>query len=317
MNNNDNKKPRKAHETNIQLEEENLWDLEDDWDNDVAAGATEENQGATEENQRPTGASGAAEETESAAAAAKPTIKPDSGGKTAITGETSSPTKTAEPAPETAPETEPAPTEEAEAGKETTKHDSSVPKKTPLSMTEKIALSALAAILIGLAIWGYSFLYQKNFLEKESSLKLPAQGQYATVSKFSSFWTSAGKSAGIRLGVAVVPAASITLDESSTSGALRVFFRNADNDRIGDPITLSFQNGKFTAPNSPHISLSDDGSTANISSSDGFSLEGDFHAYQMDESLAWKVHVLEAESAAAKGTSYKELFSTKMEPTRQ
>lgn len=202
---------------------------------------------------------------------------------------------------EESPDTEPSPeTNQLEALVEPL-------KKLSLSMTEKIALSAVAAIFIGLLIYSYSWLQGKNNESVVEELQFPIKGEYATISDFSTYWKTPGKAPGIKLGAEVVPAANITLDDNSSSGALRIFFRNATNDRIGDTITVKFTDGKFA----------NGSNTINVSASDGFHLKGDFHAYQMDNSLAWTVYVLEAASSSASGADYKELIKTSVAPVMQ
>ncbi|MBT8037251.1 MAG: hypothetical protein KJO21_06870 [Verrucomicrobiae bacterium] len=285
MKKNDYKKNHTVRETNTRIEEESLWALDDHWDDNDTLEISPD--AKNEESSRPNEIDELALETDPTPHEEAPTPHEES----------------------------PTPHEEAPTGEPS---PATPTQKITLSITEKISLSALAALLLGLAIWGYVFLYQKNFSETEGELKLPVQGQFATISEFNTSWTSAGKSAGIKLGVAVVPTASITLDEASSSGTLRIFFRNAKEARIGDPVTISFQGGKFTNPNKKNlIHISDDGATATISSSDGFSSEGDFYAYQMDSSLAWKVHILEAENTNSAGTDYQEMFNTKMQAKRR
>jgi len=182
-------------------------------------------------------------------------------------------------------------------------------KKAGLSTMEKIALGAVAAMFLGLAIWGYSFLREKNNLgQGEAKLELPIKGKYSTISGFTTFWKTPEDTTGIKIGVQVIPVASITLsDDSSGSGTFRIYFRNADKESVGDPITLSFSNGKFTNGEK----------SIQIAATDGFYQEGDFNAYVLDRALAWRVQVLEAANSNASGSDFEEILDTIVKPVRQ
>ncbi|MBT8043742.1 MAG: hypothetical protein KJO79_02225, partial [Verrucomicrobiae bacterium] len=178
-------------------------------------------------------------------------------------------------------------------------------KKLGLKPAEKITLSAIALLFIGMTVWGIIWLKQKNNdAVAKDELELPVEGQFATITEFESFWQSPGDSPGIKLGAVVVPAANITLGEGSSSGALRVYFRNSKKDSIGDPITIAFKDGTF----------SNDSKSIEVSATDGFHLKGDFHAYQMDSSMAWEVEVLEAENSMVAGSGFKSIIKTTLSP---
>ncbi|MEJ6573343.1 MAG: hypothetical protein QNL01_08165 [Akkermansiaceae bacterium] len=340
--------PRKAHDFNSQIEEEKLWDLEDDWDDaDEAVSSDEpeeENAPVADEN------SSGEEDTEEVQAELDTPVEeveeinkekeeddlpvekaplgnddqfdleddkalddevleiPDEADQDDsyddfedLAEDTDDASSSEELLEETEDDTE-------EPASDASKIGALVEplKKLSLSSTEKIALSAIAAIFIGITIYGYIWLRGKNNdAVTADTLELPVEGKHATITEFTTFWKSPGKAPGIKLGAIVVPAASITLSDDSNTGALRIYFRNATQDSIGDPITISFQNGKFKNGTN----------SIEVSASDGFHLKGDFHAYQMDKSLAWKVDVLEASSSAATGSSYTILFDTPVAPT--
>lgn len=299
MDNSDKSTPHKAHDINNHIEEEDLWDLGDEWN------STEQIDDAPPIQTEPEPPIKNPEEIENEPDTASiPTLpnedefEPDDETPPLISQpdlEESKDSSAKEPSPDSKDsETKPPTTAPAL-------------KKNPLSGLEKTALSFIAILLLGLAIWGYIFLLQKNTAASdEATLSLPAKGEYAVISKFSTIWITPKNSSGVKLGVTVVPSATITLGEGSSSGALRVYFWNAQKTSIGDPITISFSDGKF----------SNGSETIEVSASDGFHMEGDFHAYQMDPNLAWKAQILEAASNTARGSDFKELFTTKVEPKR-
>ena len=139
-----------------------------------------------------------------------------------------------------------------------------------------------------------------------------------TIRGFSTYWKAASGDEIIKMGAQILPAANITLESgASSSGALRIFFYNTQNERIGDPVTLPFKNGKFLGENKPNIAITDDGATVEVISSDGFHQEGDFSAYVLDKKLAWQIHVYEADSPSASGDDFTEIINTKIDPQRR
>ncbi len=218
------------------------------------------------------------------------------------TAETTPPPLTEKPTNEDTPPTKAAEDVDLPSDiKESSKDQEALPTTTSffssitLSKIEKICLSTLAAIFLGLFIWGYVWLNAKNHqASTQQPLELPVSGKYATISAFSSSWVSSSSS-GFK------PSVTLTLDEKSSSGALRLYFRNTEKDIVGDPITVSFKEGKFIKNNQPTIT---------VVSTKGFSLESDFHAYQLDRSLAWKVQILEAPSELSSSSEFTEIIHT-------
>jgi len=204
-------------------------------------------------------------------------------------------------------------TEEPESQQNT-----NAPKKDKLSLIEKVSLTLVAASLLGLAVYGYIWLYKKNLTEENNNVQLPVKGEHMTINAFSTYWKAASGDEVTKMGAKVLPSASITLNsDASPSGALRIFFYNTQNERIGDPVTLPISNGKFTSENKSNITITDDGATIEVVSSDGFHQEGDFSAYVLDQKLAWQVHVSEADTPTASGDDFKEIIKTKVEPKRK
>lgn len=355
MDDNDKQAARKSRDISTQLEEENLWDLEDDWENgDEEAPAEQPSPEASDEKEdEPSNDDDIAPEEEDHPSdddeeeeqeefelpledeeeEPLPALdnEPESESTDAIEEEQEleidedelpSPQDQApisleesyEEIEDTNPAEEPSPATTEDSPDNETPSDPEAPataalKKLSLSSAEKITLGSLAVILIGLAIWGCIWLRGKNKIANtRETVELPVEGKHATITELTTFWISPEKGPGVNLNAIVVPAVTITLDEeTSRSGALRLFFRNADKISIGDPITLPFQNGQF----------SNGSNTIEVSASDGFHQEGQFHAYQVDGGVPWRVHILESSSVTARGSEFKELLDAPVDAKRR
>lgn len=350
MDNSNNKAARKVRELTSHLEEEDLWDLEDSWedeegdgDNTTEADETTEADPAAEEKAETGDLFDAAQDRREEDAAPPPA---DEQADEHETGTEENPEETSKENPEAAQEETPEETPEVtpeETPEEPSGESASVadpggegqpaapkdtfddPELTPeeaarksaadlirkagLSTAEKIALAAVALMFAGLAVWGYMFLRKHNRLATtEATIEFPVKGEHAVVSGFKTFWKNPDDDSRVRLGALVVPAAEITLaDDSSGTGALRLYFYNTEKTSVGDPITIAFEGGRF----------SNGEKTIEVSASDGFHQEGDYSAYVLDRDLAWRVQLLEADSAAAAGSDFAELFKVPVEPVRK
>ena len=300
MSNSENQSPGKPREINSLSEEEDFWDLDDDTVDAPASAVSE----VSEVSDTPPTPEPAIIET---SPAVSDPIVDDS------FEALSSPDQNPETPEEIASPQAEASTEEPESKIDTHSH-----KKDKLSAIEKISLAVVAASLLGLAVYGYIWLYKKNLTEDDNKVQLPVKGEHMTITAFSTYWKAASGDEVTKMGAKVLPSASITLNSgASSSGALRLFFYNTQNERIGDPVTLPISNGKFTSENKSNITITDDGATVEVISSDGFHQEGDFSAYVLDQKLAWQVHVSEADSSTASGDDFKEIINTKVEPKRK
>ena len=174
-----------------------------------------------------------------------------------------------------------------------------------LSRPEKIALVSIAVIFLGLTVWAGFWLKQKNQLASgNQGIELPSKGAYAIISNFSSYWKRCGDTPGIKIGAVAIPAATITLRKDSSSGALRFYFRDSNIKSVGDPVTMSFQNGVFS--NGKH--------KIEITASDGFHNQVDFNTYQLGTTGAWELEVLEAKGEMEPRANFSLLFKTVISP---
>ena len=314
-----------SRDLSTHTEEEDLWDLNDDWDDDSTDSPSTSDAPPTDEVVEPETPE-TATTTTSIGDKHLPTEEP----KPSITEEIEDKTTDKPAIASTDPE-EPTQPEAFTPPLETTApeaadHDQSVTSESPtatpknrLSIIEKVTLSLVAISLLGLAIYGYIWLYGKNLKTDDTVVELPITGEHTTISAFSTYWTTAGQGSEVKRGAHVLPAASITLDSNSNSSdaAIRIYFRNAKNTRVGDTITLGIKNGKFTPSTHSNITIKDEGATAEINASDGFHQEGDFSAYALDNTLSWKIFVLEAHSPSAAGNTFTEMIETKVLPKRK
>jgi len=313
MTNNENPSRR---ELSNPLEEEDLWDLDDEWTEESEDDASDPTQVAEPTPPKSAPLTSPGSETEVSQDTPSPApINTDHLPTPEIATPDSAPAPTSPPSNNRSEELEDSTPDTQEASKEAT---TATLGKATLSALEKLALALVGISLLGLAIYSYIWLYGKNQNDDGQTVNLPIKGDYITVSAFSTYWTTANQSSDIKMGAAVLPSASITIDSgSNASGALRIYFRNVDDNRIGDPITLSIKDGKFAPSHKSNITVGNLGSTVEVTSSDGFHQEGDFRAYVLDTKLAWKIFVLEAKNTSASGSDFKEIISTKVEPNRK
>lgn len=292
MSNSDNQNFNNDSTPISRLEEDELWDLEEEWD-----GADESTAVPPVEGSPP--------------AEVDPSLQPEEPTTPEPTDNLGDQDTFADPATiSPAQEIEPTSPDEDKESEEIQKSTLS-----GLSLIEKATLAVLAAALLGLAIYSYTWLYKKNLTAEEAKLELPVQGDYITISNFSTHWTE-----GSGNSTKILPVASITLDpDANAAGALRIYFRDAESNIIGDPITLAVSNSKFVVAQSHSIKISDDGATAEVISSDGFNQESDFSAYVLDKNMAWKAFVFEANRADAPGREFEkhEIISVKIDAKRK
>ena len=273
----DNSKSKPAHSTLQQNDvlEEDLWDIEDTWDEDEIAA-----EGTTE-------TSPVFSDPIPATDPAPPVEEPET-----------PPEETEEPAPAETP----APTE-TPTSQETPSDGIKMPH---LSGIEKIGLSVVTILFLGLSIWGYIFLRQQNNLgDKEIALEFPLQGKHLTLSNLETFWVRAEGESGIKIGAVVIPAATLVLaEESKQSGSLRITFYNEDDTSVGDPVAISFTNGQF--PNGKK--------SISFSASDGFHEEGDYSSYGVYREDLWHIKITEAGTVNASSNDFSQLLETSVKP---
>lgn len=174
-----------------------------------------------------------------------------------------------------------------------------------INRRELIGLGAFFLALLTAAIWGLaSFFNQFHFTDsKAGQVEFPVKGDRATIAAAESFWrepirTGENRDAA-RSDVAVIPVVEISLAPGSSSGALRVLFRNDRGVPVGDTITRTFTNGRFDISGSEQTECP---------SSAGFEQRGDFNALRAGQTEPWTVLVLEGPGPDAPAREFRTLF---------
>lgn len=171
--------------------------------------------------------------------------------------------------------------------------DAAPPRRPASGGGEKIALGLLAAVLIGGSIWGVvTFVATLPETRPEHKIEFPVTGTSVTIGAADTYWRKPDrtKDTGVRLDTRLLPAAVITLAESSGDGTLRFFFRDQDNDIMGDANTQVVSAGKFDGNGTNSIE---------IYSTAGFLDPGDHAAYTTGQIDTWFLEIREGPAPEA------------------
>lgn len=170
---------------------------------------------------------------------------------------------------------------------------------------EIIGLGLFAFAMLLAAVWALSsFFGTMHFKQPPTAMpKFPVTGKHGALAGATTFWrepVTTGPDRDLaRRSVVILPVLELSLDPAhSSSGALRVLFRNHQGEPVGDPITRSFRDGKFEPANS---------SQASFPSTDGFKEMAIFATYQAGEGDPWIVEILEGPSAEAPANQFTSL----------
>jgi len=171
-------------------------------------------------------------------------------------------------------------------------------KKWNLTQIEKIGLGAFLVLLLGVAAF---FLTQGIYkLPEEPKLLgsngFPVTGQMFSITEAETFWrkpiTEGARPDRVRRGTQLIPVLKISLNQGK--GAIRVLFRNADHDLVGDGITRAIHGA----------------TTLEIPATAGFDDMGMHTAYRTNESKPWNVEVLEAPSTDSPTSQFKKVYES-------
>ena len=191
------------------------------------------------------------------------------------------------------------------------KKKESTKKRTPM----ELAGSALCVLfLIGFGIYFYSYFNDKfDVLTDDTwASNIPVEGEFAAIKSVETWWSEPVTQA--KLGIKLVPCLTITLDDKTKSGALRVIFYS-DEDGLeedskrarGDPFPLEFSNGKF----------SNGKSSITIQGTDGFESMAEFYAYRSQMKNRWTVVIKEGPSINIRSADFADLGHAPIDPIQK
>jgi hypothetical protein len=173
-----------------------------------------------------------------------------------------------------------------------------------LSSTEKIGLAALALILVtGIFLTLGHWLTRLPSGSAETRPDFPVAGESITALSATTYWrapvTEGPEADRFRRGTQLLPV--IDLSFRGGPAAVRVFFRNEQNQLVGDAITR---------PVSGETSLS-------VAATAGFEDMGMHAAYRTGENEPWTIEVFEGPSTEARSNEFKLLFKTPISSARR
>jgi len=177
------------------------------------------------------------------------------------------------------------------------------------SRRELAWLGALGIALLLIFILSLRLFFRDVNTTTPDEVNFPVEGTNVVVKKAETFWRKVDreKDSGVQLTTQFIPAADITL-KSSKSGSLRFFFESPEGERVGDPVTLTFSNGKF------------DGSgdaAASIHATGGLEDLGDYNEYLTEKVHFWYLIITEGAGLEAEGSSYEQIIRMPISPKRR
>lgn len=172
--------------------------------------------------------------------------------------------------------------------------------RAKLTLVEKGGLALFGALLllaaVAFVIASWKRLPNNPTLAKATDF--PVKGNLVTVKQVATFWRVPTEQDHVRRETKMIPV--VTLEVEGGSAGLRVFFRNAQNEVVGDSVTRSAQPG-----------------TLEFAATSGFEADGMHAAYRTGESKPWKVEVFEAPSTDSPRQEFHKLFETPISPDRR
>lgn len=178
---------------------------------------------------------------------------------------------------------------------------SSLRPRLGLSLVERVGLIALAVLLVGggIAVYVNTVSQLPSGDSRLQADDFPVKGKYLTMVSADSFWREPKAEDSARRGTQLIPVAEFT----TTGGpaALRVFFRDANGDLVGDGVT------RLARPGEP----------IRIAATAGFDDLGMHAAYRTDKKHPWIIEVHEAPSENSSAAEFLKLFEMKVAPDRR
>ena len=158
---------------------------------------------------------------------------------------------------------------------------------------EKIGLVVLLVVLLAGGIWAYRLAVASIAgAQSAEGTKLPARGEFLTITRIESYWrapiTSGENRESVRLGVTLIPVVEVTV---SGQGTVRALFSDDTGANVGDPVDRRV----------------DGETTITVSCTSGFKELAEHRAYQVDLIKAWHIRLLEAPVTTTAGQAFQPL----------
>jgi hypothetical protein len=185
-------------------------------------------------------------------------------------------------------------------GAEVPKPAAVIPAIGSLSKIEKIAISALCAVLALGAI--LTLIHFSNRVPTRPLIReevdFPVSGKIVEITGAETYWrepiTTGEKAEVVRRGTKLIPVLKLSL--SSNSGAIRVFFRNEEGLVVGDGITRTVKGE----------------SEVTVAATAGFEDVGMHTAYRTGDGKRWVVQVFEAPDATSPREKFRKVLETEI-----
>jgi hypothetical protein len=178
------------------------------------------------------------------------------------------------------------------------------PPAPRLSWLEKAGLAAVLVAALATAVWFLSVFHSQipTRSGSKAEIQFPVAGQLASIADATTFWRvpirEGSMAESVRLEAQLIPVLKLRL-ASGRQGALRIFFRNASGDPVGDSITRTFADGNFTPQGQAEIE---------IAATAGFDDEGMHAAYRADKNQPWHVEIFEGPASNAPFQQFNKLL---------
>jgi hypothetical protein len=168
--------------------------------------------------------------------------------------------------------------------------------KLGLSRIERIGLWVLLVLLliVGTAAYVFSILHLPEVSARAGKADFPVKGEVFTVESATTYWREpqidGADADAVRRGTRLVPVLEMTL--SRGPGVVRVLFRNADREVVGDVLTRSIESA----------------GRVRIAATAGFDEYGMHAAYRTGGDKPWFIEVHEAVSADMPSRAFTKLL---------
>ena len=176
------------------------------------------------------------------------------------------------------------------------------PRRPRLSTGERVSLVAVVAAVLAIGGWMVSLFFANiETRNPQEGVTFPVKGKEIVITHAETYWRQPDPEhdRGVTRDTRLIPAAIIRIAPESGDASLRCFFEDDSGHFVGDPATLTIENGAFRSNNDHRIEVHATG---------GFNNVGDHAAYIAREIETWYFVAKEGPSARALGREFEELF---------